>query len=188
MIPFLYNFMVRFWPHFDISKKVNGQTLVYLRRFYVFRSAWINLLLRKVGIKARLNIGNVYLHHILRSDDDPDPHDHPWSFVSIVLAGGYHDEQWSWHGPWGYVEDRLARHHNGFEKVSAPTIVRRKAEHIHRVILNLDDQNREIPSWSLVFAGPYRRDWNFITPRGPTLWWIYLGIPEPKFKADDGLE
>jgi hypothetical protein len=33
--------------------------------------------------------GGVKLHHILRSDDDRDLHDHPWSFLSIVLKGGY---------------------------------------------------------------------------------------------------
>ena len=33
--------------------------------------------------------GSVKLHHILRSDDDRDLHDHPWSFVSVILRGGY---------------------------------------------------------------------------------------------------
>lgn len=188
---FLYGLLLK-WPHFDITKKVNGETVVYLRRFFLFRSAWVNKLLRKIGIKARLNIGNVYLHHILRSDDDPDPHDHPWNFVSLILSGGYHDEQWFWNAPftarWTYSLDRLARQHHGFQLVKPRTIVRRKAEHIHRVILHLDDRGREIPSWSLVFAGPYRRNWNFITARGPVVWWDYLHVKEPQFKADDGLE
>jgi hypothetical protein len=31
----------------------------------------------------------VFLHHIHRPDRDPDPHDHPWAFWSLVLAGDY---------------------------------------------------------------------------------------------------
>jgi hypothetical protein len=31
----------------------------------------------------------IKLHHILRSDEDRDLHDHPWSFLSVILWGGY---------------------------------------------------------------------------------------------------
>lgn len=32
----------------------------------------------------------LYLNHVLRSDEDPDPHDHPWAWmVAWVLVGGY---------------------------------------------------------------------------------------------------
>ena len=34
----------------------------------------------------------IYLHDIRLPDDDRDPHDHPWSFLSLVLRGSY-DEQ-----------------------------------------------------------------------------------------------
>jgi hypothetical protein len=46
--------------------------------------------------------GGVKLHHILRSDEDRDCHDHPWSFLSIVLRGGYWEHRpkieqgWCW--------------------------------------------------------------------------------------------
>lgn len=36
----------------------------------------------------------VYLHRIKGPDPQPDPHDHPWDFTSIVLAGGYTEEVW----------------------------------------------------------------------------------------------
>lgn len=32
---------------------------------------------------------NIYIHHILKSDADKHPHEHPWSFVTIPLIGGY---------------------------------------------------------------------------------------------------
>jgi hypothetical protein len=36
----------------------------------------------------------VFLHHIHRPDKDPDPHDHPWAFWSLVLAGTYYEQIW----------------------------------------------------------------------------------------------
>jgi hypothetical protein len=37
---------------------------------------------------------SVYLHHIHRPDSDPDPHDHPWWFASLILCGGYEEMIW----------------------------------------------------------------------------------------------
>lgn len=34
---------------------------------------------------------NIYLHHILRDDDDRALHDHPWINLSIIVSGGYHE-------------------------------------------------------------------------------------------------
>jgi hypothetical protein len=39
-------------------------------------------------------IGGIYLHFIHREDLDRMPHDHPWTFASIVLRGGYQEEFW----------------------------------------------------------------------------------------------
>jgi hypothetical protein len=149
---------------------VGTERVVYLRRFFLFRSKW----LRYIGIKA--DWGNLYLHHILRSDDDPDPHDHPWDFTSTILSGGYTDETWNWFG-------RALRAGPWMHPVAPGRIVHRKAEHIHRVRLN-----NEQPAWTLVKTGPYRRDWNFIKEAGPVLWWEYLGIPQPKNVESDDLE
>src|SRR5262245_13303083 len=33
----------------------------------------------------------VYLHDIHEDDGDRDPHNHPWSFLSIVLRGHYRE-------------------------------------------------------------------------------------------------
>lgn len=179
------------WPHVDITKDVNGEKVLYLRRFFLFRSKW----LRKIGL--RVNWCNLYLHHIVRPDDDPDPHDHPWSFISLVLKGGYWDEQWRWNAPftfsWG--KDREFR---GTQRVRVFSIVRRSAEHIHRVLLNCEHDDGTIypclanrhqhppkPAWSLVLTGPYRRNWHFITERGPVVWWDYLNVSPPAVPTDD---
>lgn len=48
------------------------------------------------------------VHHILRSDEGRDPHDHPWPYLTIILRGGYYERRytpagdlisWEWHGP-----------------------------------------------------------------------------------------
>lgn len=58
-------------------------------------------ILQECGIAARV-------HHILRSDKGREPHDHPWSYLTIVLRGGYREERYDelgdlisskWHGP-----------------------------------------------------------------------------------------
>ena len=33
---------------------------------------------------------NIFIHHILK-DDDEDLHDHPWGFFSLILNGGYRE-------------------------------------------------------------------------------------------------
>ena len=35
---------------------------------------------------------NVFIHKILKSDDDKDLHDHPWDFFHLILSGGYWEE------------------------------------------------------------------------------------------------
>jgi hypothetical protein len=90
----------------------------------------------------------VFLHRFLRSDLDT-LHDHPWSFVSIILAGGYHertaDDRRRWYGP--------------------GRILRRAADWQHRVEIA---PGREC--WSLVITGPKVRTWGFWCPGGFLPW------------------
>jgi hypothetical protein len=53
---------------------IGGADRPYLRRWYEI---------------PRNRFFNVYLHEILRSDDDRALHDHPWFNVSIILQGTY---------------------------------------------------------------------------------------------------
>lgn len=177
-------------PHFDIVKDVEGpshecdtcggrgavrhcpaedceagfvktkHTVLYLRRFYLWRSSWVGL-----------NFGDLYLHKIYRSDDDPDPHDHPWNFRTFVLKGGYYDESWT------FVDGQRHRLYLPGSSVSAPATRYRPREHIHRVILT-DGK----PAWTLVWTSGYTRDskgdadWCFVTERARVPWRIYLGL------------
>lgn len=105
----------------------------YMRRWWVVpRNAWCN----------------VYLHHILRSDDDRAFHDHPWDNMSLVIAGRYVE-----HTPGG------AFFRNPGDVVS------RKAGDAHRLeILEGED------AVSLFQTGPKVREWGFHCPQGWRHW------------------
>lgn len=103
--------------------------------------------------------GTVRLHHIMRSDADPHPHDHPWDFWSIILWGSYEEELWVSDG-----EDR------GVWMTWTPPrwwprFVR--AEQLHRLEL-------KAPVWTLVFSGPARREWGFQTEDGWVHWRSFI--------------
>ena len=69
----------------DIEKKGMG---LYLRRFYLTprtRPSWW---------PDSWKWYRFFLHHIVRSDDDRDPHDHPWDFTSLIL-GLVQDGAWA---------------------------------------------------------------------------------------------
>lgn len=86
----------------------------------------------------------VYLHRFRRSDGDDALHDHPWPFVSLILAGGY----------WEHTADRsgvVRRRWYGPGRVLV-----RPAGYRHRV---------ELPSgrdcWTLILRGKKSASWGF---------------------------
>lgn len=96
-------------------------------------------------------LGTVRLHHFWRGDDDRALHDHPWGFVTFVLAGGYTDVT-----PTG-------------REVLRPGSVRyRPAHHLHRV-------EADGPAWTFVVSGPKRRSWGFVDHDGWMHWSKWLG-------------
>lgn len=111
----------------------------YLRRWHLFR--W-----RFFG---------VFLHQILRDDDDRALHDHPWWNVSIILKGGY--LEWRSH-QWDRARDVVWR--------SAGSIIFRGAHVAHR--LSLGSQRK--PCWSLFIVGPRVREWGFHCQHGWRVW------------------
>jgi len=108
---------------FDIA---NAAGDVFMRRYKLLRTP----------------LGNVYLHHIRRSDEDRCLHDHPWPFVTLILAGGYREVL-----PGG----RRWREPGSF--------LSRRATFAHRIEVDR-------PAWSLVFVGPKCRAWGFFTLAG----------------------
>jgi hypothetical protein len=123
-------------PHFYIGGEKNPYLL---RWFLIPRNPWFN----------------VYLHKFMRDDEDRALHDHPWSFLSIMLWGMY----WEFTPESSFPEMR-----------SAPSFAYRKATHIHRVALARDQNGKIKPCWTLVITGRKLRTWGFWCPKGFVEW------------------
>ena len=141
---FLIEFIVR-PPDFVIGDPKNP----YLLRWWIIpRNRWLN----------------VYLHQILRSDDDRALHDHPWMSLSIILAGAYTE-----------VTPRGRRRWAGW-------ICLRKAAQAHR--LEVEGKG---PTWSLFITGPVEREWGFHCPKG-WVHWRKFAAPGDKGQVGKGCE
>lgn len=100
------------------------------------------------------------VHQILRSDDDRALHDHPFSFVTFVLKGGYHE----------YLDDGSKTWHG------AGSILYRSAPTLHRLELQTSTSVTtagttvtDIPAWTFVLRTRYFRQWGFQTKSG----WVH---------------
>lgn len=92
---------------------------------------------RRTLISGKL--GKLLVHRFMPNASDKDCHDHPRSFVTLVLRGGYDDVQ-----PDGTVDH-----------VYAPAIRYRRAEHAHITKVGPDG------ALTVVVMGPLRRAWGF---------------------------
>lgn len=133
------------WKHYDIKKKLDGEDVVYLRRFFIWRSKWFN----------------IYLHNIILEDLDPDPHDHPWSFLSFVLCGEYVEKLWK-------NQTALLI---GYKIRRVFSLAFRRGNQVHKIVEVLPN------TWTLVITGPRYRSWGFVTAKGWVHWRKYLGLP-----------
>jgi hypothetical protein len=109
----------------------------YLERYYIF-------------LKDRTRFPfNVFIHKFLKSDPD-DVHDHPWSYATLILKGGY----WEWVPQF----DEQGRKFNEIAKWRGPGHFRVcKPNSFHRIEL---DPN--ITAWTLFMPGPQKREWGFL--------------------------
>src|SRR5215213_4963221 len=127
----------------------------YLTRWRLIHTPWFGIL----------------LHKIESPDVDPDPHDHPWEFVSIVLKGGY-TETVRYHQSYSLIRYGVSATTERFNKWKWLSIHRMHRGDYHR-ITNLS----KCPTWTLILTGPRRSDWGFLTPdRGHVAWRTYLGL------------
>ncbi|HUT76245.1 MAG TPA: hypothetical protein VM285_01070 [Polyangia bacterium] len=95
----------------------------------------------------RNRVCNVYVHKVLRPDDDRAPHDHPWVNVSIVLAGSYFEVTPKWSAV------RMAG-----------DIVFRWPRSLHRLA------NPYPGTLTLFITGPTVREWGFQCPNRWVPW------------------
>lgn len=120
------NLFRRLLARFDKLEIGRDSTDVYMVRYRLVKSPWFSL----------------YLHEFIRGDVDPCLHDHPWRFVTLILAGGYTEHLWG-----GHTRYR-----------PAGTLLYRPAKWRHRVETD--------GAWSLVLVGRRVRRWGFFTRRG----------------------
>jgi hypothetical protein len=109
----------------------------------------------------------IYLHRF----DGPDPrstlHDHPWSFTSLVLRGGYIEAD-CYSGSrtkpvgddWGLPEESLVVH-GGWTRLEARAVNRKRAGDCHTIVKLL-----RIPTWTLMLVGRRTREWGYVDPDG----------------------
>lgn len=102
----------------------------YLKRWWLLKTPWWGIAVHKMtGPDARDTL-----------------HDHPMSFVSFVLVGGYVEQRLDPRSM--FVEERTVRRRNVMRRWDAHTIV--------RLLRN--------PTWTLLFMSRNRRRWGFLEP------------------------
>lgn len=130
----------------------------------------------------------IMLHHFLPNGDDPEPHDHPFDFVTLVLAGAYVDEKTIKPAPGHWCRrcgeaipdpDCLECRGTGvtqpvlcFESMTRGKVRFRRAEHMHRTLIRSDG------CWTIIVTGPKRREWGFI--------WRGVWMPMQKYLDERG--
>lgn len=128
---------------------IGGEDRPYIERWHIFRKWKIKVL------------ENVYLHRILRSDDDRALHDHPWWNVSVVLQGGYYEVMPAVPDLYIYGWRNTIKKWRGIG-----SIVFRSSKAIHRLELPAHAPRE---TWTLFITGPKVKEWGFFCPRG----WIH---------------
>lgn len=129
-------------------------------RFEITRS-WENVpYLTRWTLSGRRFEGNsraVFLHRFQRSDAD-EMHDHPFRFVSLILAGGYWEvtPAKGWRDGVGPV---------GRVWYGPGSVLHRPAKWIHRVEI---PEGREC--WTVVVRGRKERGWGFFCKSGYVPW------------------
>jgi hypothetical protein len=129
---------VVFWLYFFRPIK-----LLSIKRTTIQRHDGVDYLIRYSLFSCKFF--SLKLHHILSSDDDC-LHDHPWFFISCLLAGSYVEESTK-----------------GYKGYSRGSILFRPARWKHRLIINK-------PVWSLVTTFRKVREWGFWTKKGFIPW------------------
>ena len=110
----------------------------YINRLHVFQCPWFS----------------ICLHWIRREDREPYLHDHPVSFFSIILRGGYFEaREGKVLKPWDYFARRW------FNLIWWNTQ--------HKIIAVKPG------TLTLCFMGPRRNEWGFFTPEGKVSWKEY---------------
>jgi hypothetical protein len=132
---------------------IGGRDRPYMERWWLIpRNPWFN----------------VYLHRILRSDDDRALHDHPWVNCSILLDGSYVELVPARRGGYAWGAPTTAKRRR------AGAVVLRRARAPHRLVL---DGGAAVIS--LFVTGPRTREWGFYAEHGWVHWQAFTDPDDP---------
>ena len=126
---------------------IGGEADPYLKRWFVI---------------PRNKVFCIYLHQMLRDDDDQALHDHPGDNLSIVLKGGYDEHLFL-----GWPEKGRPLPQTVSIRRKPGQMISRTASLAHRLTL----PEGAISSWSLFFVWRKRREWGFWCPQGRWVYW-----------------
>lgn len=165
--------LARRTPYFHLY---HADGTLYMERYWIVRAAnegsassegtgpahWeiepLVWLFQKLGVCIRL-------HCIHAPDLDREMHDHPWTFLSVVLRG------------W-YIEDRpLSPERADFPEIGVATLRKvgsyalRRFYHRHKII-------SVSPGgvWTLFVTFRKRQAWGFYTEQGKVWWWKFENV------------
>lgn len=123
------------------------------------------------------------IHHFHTADEDPDCHDHPFSFFTMVLRGGYLEEMVVDPDIPGYVPGVHGPIETRFVERRPFSMGFRKASCLHRVAAIAS------PCWTccVKIAPKNPREWGFITENGWVQWQDYIRAKglEPVADSED---
>lgn len=123
------------WPRRRTIWSCQADKGALFTRYYLLETRWFS----------------VYIHCFHTSDEDRALHDHPWSFVSLLLSSGYYE--WT---------------DQGRAWIPRFSLIYRPADWRHRVELKTPN------TWTLVFRSPVSRDWGFWV-EGKWMFWKDYG-------------
>jgi hypothetical protein len=122
------------------------------------------IFLDRWGIEAE-KIGGIFVHRMTAPDPGIDLHDHPWTFWSLVLWGGYTEER----APTRLAVEQ-ARYAAEWPNSCTPgtpswrrrlTVKAVRLDEAHRIT-----HLHKPTVWTVVVHGPTRRQWGFYLPTG----------------------
>lgn len=114
---------------FLVKEIVSKYGQVHFRRYRLLQTPWFA----------------IYIHQILKSDEDADMHDHPWNFTSFILDGSYTEVC-------KIAPDFVSTY---FAIYNVGDVVKHKSEDAHKIAI----QTPEV--WTLVFTSGRTRDWGY---------------------------
>jgi hypothetical protein len=125
---------------------------VHFRRYRLLATPWFN----------------IYIHQILKSDEEAHFHDHPWNFWSFILKGGYKEIS-------SYAIDKWREIHTNY--YLRHSLVHHKRNDAHKLTL------MSSCVWTLVLTYGEWKTWGYQTEAGWIDFKSYRGLKdEGKFR------